>query len=258
MKPIWANRRPNTKTSDLDHFHFGAGTLRVQMRIVLNRQAAASPQRFECHKTNSKCHNETSNGRNAAMTRFREIFAMTLIVLIAGLLVAAAGYSSSAEASTNVSKTLQNLQSAFEGESNAHNRDVAFAQKADQEGYGEVASLFRALARAEEILMKNDAAAIRKMGAEPEATIVKFLTQSTQKNLDSSANKFERYESEKIYPRFIIQARAEGNADAVRSFEYARAVDAQHFKLLTEALKNLESMRGKSRAYYVCPTCGAT
>jgi len=228
------------------------------MWTVLNRQAAASPQRFECHKNYSKCHKEVSNGRNTAMTRFRKITLMTWIVLIAGLLVAAAGHSSSAGASTNVSKTLQNLQSAFEGESNAHNRDVAFAQKADQEGYGEVASLFRALARAEEILMKNDAAAIRKMGAEPTATIVKFLTQSTQKNLESSAYKFERYESEKIYPRFIIQARAEGNADAVRSFEYARAVDAQHFKILTEALKNLKSMRGKSRTYYVCPTCGAT
>jgi rubrerythrin len=228
------------------------------MWTVLKIQATGSPQRFERHKNNSQCHKEASNGRNTPMTRFGKIAVMTLTVLIAGLLVAAAGDPSSAAAKPIVSKTLQNLQSAFEGESNAHNRDVAFAQKADQEGYGEVASLFRALARAEEILMKNDAAVIRKMGAEPQATIAQFLTQSTQKNLDSSANKFERFESEKIYPRFIIQARAEGNADAVRSFEYARAVDAQHFKLLTEALKNLENMRGKSRAYYVCTTCGAT
>jgi rubrerythrin len=225
---------------------------------VLNTQAAASPQRFERHKTNSQFHKEASNGRNTAMTRFGKIAVMTLIVLIAGLLVAAAGDPSAAAAKPNVSKTLQNLQSAFEGESNAHNRYVAFAQKADQEGYGEVASLFRALARAEEIHMTNHAAVIRKMGAEPEATITKFLTQSTQRNLESSAYKFERYEGEKIYPRFIIQARAEGNSDAVRTFEYARAVEVQHFKLLTEALKNLENMRGKSRAYYVCPTCGAT
>ncbi len=192
------------------------------------------------------------------MTRFGKIAGMALVVLIAGLLASAAGRPSSGAASPIASKTLQNLQSAFAGESNAHNRDVAFAQKADQEGYGEVASLFRALARAEEILVNNDAAAIRKMGAEPTATIAMFLTQSTRKNLESSAYKFESSESEKIYPRFIIQARAEGNADAVRSFEYARAVDVQHFKLLTGALKNLESMRGKSRAYYVCTTCGST
>ena len=192
------------------------------------------------------------------MTRFGKITILASILLIAGLLVAAAGNPSSAATKPDVSKTLQNLQSAFDGESNAHNRYVAFAQKADQEGYGEVASLFRALARSEEVHMNNHAAVIRKMGAEPEATIVKFLTQSTQKNLESSTNKFERYESDKVYPRFIIQARADGNTDAVRTFEYARAVEAQHVKLLTAALKGLAKMRGKNRTYYVCPTCGST
>ena len=231
--------------------------LRVRLWTGLNTEEAASPQQFERHKNYSEGDKDVSNGRKIAMARFRKIAVMTLIVLIAGLLVATSD-PPSAQTKPAASKTLQNLQSAFEGESNAHNRDVTFAQKADQEGYGEVASLFRALARAEEILVKNDAAAIRKMGAEPQATIVQFLTQFTPKNVESSANKFERYESEKVYPRFIIQARAEGNADAVRAFEYARAVDAQHFELLTAALKNLENMRGKSRTYYVCPTCGAT
>jgi rubrerythrin len=205
-----------------------------------------------------KVHSSSSpKWRKKAMIRLRKIAVMILIALIAGLLVATSDLPS-AQTTPAPSKTLQNLQSAFEGESNAHNRDIAFAQRADKEGYGEVASLFRALARAEEILTKNDAAVIRKMGAQPQATIVKFLTQTTQRNLESSANKFERFESEKVYPRFIVQARAEGNADAVRVFEYARAVDAQHFELLSAALKNLENMRGKSRTYYVCPTCGAT
>ncbi|MBZ5662760.1 MAG: rubrerythrin [Acidobacteriia bacterium] len=191
------------------------------------------------------------------MATFRKITVLSLILLTAGLLVVVAGDVSSA-AKPSVNKTLQNLQSGFEGESNAHNRYVAFAQKADQEGYGEVASLFRALARAEEIHMNNHAEVIRKMGAEPQATLAKFFTQSTQKNIESSANKFEFYEGDKIYPRFIVQARAEENTDAVRTFEYARAAELQHFKLLTAALKNLEHMRGKSRTYYVCPTCGAT
>lgn len=192
------------------------------------------------------------------MARFKMIAVIKSIVLIGGLLVAAGGNPLSAATKPAPSKTLENLQSAYAGESNAHNRDLAFAQKADQEGYGEVASLFRALARAEEVLMKNDAAVIRKMGAEPQATIAMFLPQTTQKNLESSANKFERHESETIYPRFIIQARAEGSADGVRVFEYARAVDEQHFKLLSDVLKNLQKMRGKSRTYYVCTVCGST
>jgi rubrerythrin len=192
------------------------------------------------------------------MATLRKITVLSLVLLIAGLLLVMGGDLPSAVAESSVNKTLQNLQSAFEGESNAHNRYVAFAQQADQEGYGQVASLFRALARAEEIHMRNHAEVIRKMGAEPEATLAKFFTQSTQKNLESSANKFEFYEGDKIYPRFIVQARAEGNADAVRTFEYARAAELQHFKLLNTALKNLEHMRGKKGAFYVCPICGAT
>ena len=47
--------------------------------------------------------------------------------------------------------TLDNLVTAYNGESNAHARYVEFAKKADEDGYGQVASLFRAAARAEEI-----------------------------------------------------------------------------------------------------------
>ena len=43
--------------------------------------------------------------------------------------------------------TLENMQAAFNGESNAHAKYLAFAARADSEGYGEVASLFRAAAR---------------------------------------------------------------------------------------------------------------
>ncbi|MGC8494772.1 MAG: ferritin family protein, partial [Syntrophobacteraceae bacterium] len=42
------------------------------------------------------------------------------------------------------SKTLDNLMTAYNGESNARARYLAYAKEADQEGYGKVASLFRA------------------------------------------------------------------------------------------------------------------
>ena len=61
-------------------------------------------------------------------------------------------------------KTLDNLQAGFNGESNAHARYLAFAEKADQEEYGEVASLFRAAAKAEEFHAANHAAVIKKSG----------------------------------------------------------------------------------------------
>jgi rubrerythrin len=66
--------------------------------------------------------------------------------------------------------TLENLQAAYNGESNAHSRYLAFAKQASLEGYGEVASLFRAAARAEEIHASNHAAVLRMLGAVPQAT----------------------------------------------------------------------------------------
>ncbi len=44
-------------------------------------------------------------------------------------------------------QTIKNLNTAFQGESNAAHRYALFAEKADAEGYGQVAKLFRAAAR---------------------------------------------------------------------------------------------------------------
>ena len=85
-----------------------------------------------------------------------EKFAATVIVLALAL-VALPGRAAA-------STTLENLQAAFNGESNAHARYLAFADKADQEGYGEVGSLFRAAAKAEEVHAANHAVVIKKLG----------------------------------------------------------------------------------------------
>lgn len=152
--------------------------------------------------------------------------------------------------------TMADLQSAFFGESNAHARYLAFAKKADTEGYGGAASLFRAAARAEEIHAGNHAAVIKKFGGVPEAKLEMLVVKSTRQNL-MAAIKGETYERDQMYPRFIQQAKADANADAVRTFQFALAAEAEHAKLYAEALENLESMKG-SRVFYVCPVCGFT
>jgi len=183
---------------------------------------------------------------------------LSMIVVFAALCVVALVASSTATPLPKTSKTLQNLEAAYNGESNAHAKYLLFAQKADEEGYGEVASLFRAAARAEEIHLTNHAAVIRELGAEPQAKIETPEIKSTRQNLEDSANKGEAYERDTMYPKFIKQAKLENVPDAVQSFEYARTAEAQHFKLFAEALSNLENMRGKSRTYYVCNICGFT
>lgn len=183
---------------------------------------------------------------------------LSMIVVFAGLCGIALIVSSNAAPLPKTTKTLQNLQAAYNGESNAHAKYLLFAQKADEEGYGEVASLFRAAARAEQIHLTNHAAVIRDLGAEPQATIETPEVKSTLQNLADSANKGEAYERDTMYPKFIKQAKLENVPDAVQSFEFARAAEAQHFTLFTEALNNLDNMRGKSRTYYVCSICGFT
>ena len=154
--------------------------------------------------------------------------------------------------------TLENMQAAYNGESNAHSRYLAFAKQADVEGYGEVASLFRAAARAEEIHASNHAAVIRRLGAVPQARLEAPDVKPTRDNLQA-AIKGECYERDTMYPDFLKQARTEGNRDAVRSLNLAKTAEAEHAKLYTQALQNLDSLKGsQSKGFFVCPICGYT
>ncbi|HEX6044932.1 MAG TPA: ferritin family protein [Pyrinomonadaceae bacterium] len=154
-------------------------------------------------------------------------------------------------------KTLDNLQTAFNGESNASARYLAFAQKAEAEGYGKVASLFRAAARAEEIHANNHAAVIRNLGATPAADVKTPEVKSTAENLQA-AIKGESYERDAMYPEFLKQARADGNRDAIRTFNFAKEAEAEHAKLYTEASTNLATWKTTAQPFYVCPSCGYT
>lgn len=154
--------------------------------------------------------------------------------------------------------TLENLQAAFNGESNANARYTAFAKRAETEGYGEVASLFRAAARAEMIHATNHSAVIKQMGGVPRANIETPAVKSTRENLEA-AIKGETYEFETMYPDFLNQAKSEGNARAVRTMNLAKTAEVEHAKLYKAALEKLETLKGtKSRSFCVCPTCGYT
>jgi len=154
-------------------------------------------------------------------------------------------------------KTLEDLMTAYNGESNAHAKYLSYAKKADEEGYGKVASLFRAAAEAEEIHLKNHAEVIKGMGGTPKADIKLPEVKSTKENLED-ALKGETYERLTMYPEFIAQAKKDNNKAAVRTFTYAKFAEAEHAKLYKEALDNLESWKGAKADFYVCPTCGYT
>lgn len=155
-------------------------------------------------------------------------------------------------------KTLVNLETAFNGESNAQARYLAFAKKADADGLPPVASLFRAAARAEEIHAANHAKVIRALGGVPQAQIEEPKVGATKENLDA-AIKGESYERDTMYPDFIKTARSEGQKGALESFNYAKSAEAEHAKLYTFALETIGTATGKAPVtYYVCTVCGFT
>ncbi len=141
-----------------------------------------------------------------------------------------------------MSKTEKDLKDAFAGESQANRKYLAFAKKAELEGYKQVARLFRAAAEAETVHAHNH---LRELGG----------IRSTKENLAEAVNG-ESYEFQKMYPAMIDNATAEGNEGALKSFTYANDVEKVHAELYKKALENL----GKNPVadYHVCQVCGYT
>lgn len=153
--------------------------------------------------------------------------------------------------------TLENLQSAYNGESNAHAKYLAYAEKARAEGYPKVATLFTAAARSEAIHAANHAEVIRNMGAKPEADVQVPAVGSTQENLQE-ALAGESYERDLMYPAFLAKARQEGHAEAIRTLNLARNAEIEHARLYQAALDEPDAWPTVGVSYYVCPVCGWT
>ncbi len=98
--------------------------------------------------------------------------------------------------------TIKNLLAAFEGESNAHAKYVAFAVKADADGLPGAASLFRAAARAEQIHANHHSRVLRQLGSDAVAKIHSIEVKSTLENLKTALGG-EQYEIDSMYPEFL-------------------------------------------------------
>jgi rubrerythrin len=139
-------------------------------------------------------------------------------------------------------KTIENLKEAFSGESQANRKYLAFAEKAEKEGFAEVARLFRATAMAETV---HANAHLRAMGG----------IGTTVENL-KEAIAGETHEFTNMYPAMIDTARQEGEKNAERSFTYANKVEEVHAGLYKKALENMDAPEAVD--YYVCSVCGYT
>lgn len=151
--------------------------------------------------------------------------------------------------------TLENLQTAFFAESNASAYYVQYAKKADAEGYGQLASMFRAIARGEEIHAANCAALIKQMGQTPKVIDEPLIVLSTAENLDA-ADATQIYEKDVMYPEYIKQARRENNKTAAEVFRRNMAAEPAHHALIEQARKDIDGYKGEHITFLVCSTCG--
>ena len=142
-----------------------------------------------------------------------------------------------------MSKTTDDLKAAFAGESQANRKYLAFAKKADEDGFPQIAKLFRAVAAAETVHAHNH---FRALGE------VKTTSENLQAAIDG-----EHYEVNSMYPEFFADAEKEEMKKAISSFKWAWEVEKIHEQLYNDALKNLDKPT-KAVSYYVCPICGYT
>jgi len=144
-----------------------------------------------------------------------------------------------------MSKTKENLEFAFAGESQANRKYLFFADKAEEEGHKQIARLFRAAADAETVHARNH-------------FNVSLGVKSTKDNLLAAIGG-ENHEFTEMYPGFIKQAESEGEKKARDSFNLANKVEKIHHGLYQTALSMLEKGQAiDEKPFYVCQYCGNT
>ncbi|NLH81118.1 MAG: rubrerythrin family protein [Phyllobacteriaceae bacterium] len=141
--------------------------------------------------------------------------------------------------------TIDDLKEAFAGESQANRRYLAYAEKAETEGFPGVAKLLRAVAAAETVHALNHLKAIGAVGG-------------TVANL-TEAMAGEKYEFTEMYPPMLAGAEAEGHKKGARSMRFALEVEKVHYDLFGKALEAVAAGKDLGDVtVHVCPVCGHT
>lgn len=139
--------------------------------------------------------------------------------------------------------TNENLKSAFSGESQAHMKYLIFAEKAGEEGFSNIARLFKAIAFAERVHASNHLNALNGSNL-------------TIDNL-AIAIEGEIFETNEMYPAYKAVAELQEEKKAVGSMHYALESEKIHAVLYSEAKDAVKSGKDLDVAEInICPVCG--
>ena len=155
--------------------------------------------------------------------------------------------------------TADNLKNAITGELTASAKYAAFSEKAKEEGFAHIATLYDAVSKAEAIHAENHQKVLAELGVTMDPVNPTFEVKTTAENLQASIDG-ETEEFTNMYPAYIEAANNEGQNKAARTFTWANDTEKKHAELFTSALATLNADGGKAipAEYYVCPVCGNT
>lgn len=195
----------------------------------------------------------------------KKIVNLLLIAAIAVFVASCGGNNQNAEnkdqqdTTKKVNQTVENLKVALQGETTASAKYEAFAAKAKEEKFPQIAALLSAASKSEGIHAANHKKVLEEMGEVVTVSPEVFEVKTTKENLEAAFNG-EKHEVENMYQGFIDQAEVDEADKAVKSFTYAMETEKKHMKLYTAASEALAANKVKTLAadYYVCPKCGFT
>jgi len=141
--------------------------------------------------------------------------------------------------------TMENLEKSFAGESQAHMRYLIFAEKAEEEGFPNVARLFRAIAYAEQVHASNHYSILG---------MVRNSAENLQVAIDG-----ENYEVNEMYPSYSAIAKLQDERNAQRVMEWALQAEKIHAGMYQKAKQSVESGKDiRLGDIYICKVCGYT
>jgi len=141
--------------------------------------------------------------------------------------------------------TEENVKAALAGESQAHVKYAAFAEKAEAEKLPNIARAFKANSYAEQVHATNYVKTLGALG-------------STKDNLEAAVGG-ETFEIEEMYPAFVLVAEAQGEKTAAMFLKAALAAEKVHagiYKTAREAVAAGQDLAFKP--IHVCGVCGFT
>lgn len=150
---------------------------------------------------------------------------------------------------------LDTIIEAHNKESNAKEMFTAFAKKADEEGYVQLGSLFRAAARSAETHIKFFDEQIKSMKGTPKNEVKKPEVKTSKENLQAAIN-WSDTESSSYYKELIENAKRAKEKSVVRFFKFSMETNKSQAKFFKDALENLDEWKVAKKEFFVCTVCG--